>query len=64
MFVLSNKGSNYRHHLYDTDTLEDLLLAVTGDKSEAKRIANIAGSMRFGDVFHNDDIYLKCKEED
>lgn len=64
MFVLSNKNSNYRHHLYDTDTLEDLLLAVTGDKTETKRFVNIAKNMRFGDVFHNDNIYLKCKEED
>ena len=64
MFVLSNKGSNYRHHLYDIDTLEDLLMAVTGDKTETKRLTNIAKNMRFGDVFHNDYIYLKCKEED
>ena len=63
MFVLSNKGSNYRHHLYDINTLEDVVIGLTGDETEANRIANIAGNMRYGDVFHNDNVYLKCREE-
>ena len=64
MFILSTKNSNYRHHLYDIATLEDVVIGLTGDETEAKRIATIAGNMQFGDVFHNDYIYLKCKEED
>ena len=64
MFSLSTAGSIYRHHLYDIATLEDVIIGLTGDESEAQRIANIAGNMKFGDVFSNKDIYLKCKMED
>ena len=63
MFILTTTNSSYRHHLYDIATLEDVVIGLTGDEAEAKRIANIAGNMRFGDVFHNINIHLKCKKE-
>ena len=63
MFILTICGGNCRHHLYDIDTLEDLLYAVMGDESEANRIATIAANMKAKETFHNKYIYLKCMEE-
>ena len=63
MFTLSTSGSIYRHHLYDLDTLEDVLIGLIDDEPEAKRIAGIAGNMKIGDVFSNKDVYLKCRDE-
>jgi hypothetical protein len=63
MFVLTVSNSAYRNHLYDIVTLEDVVIGLTGDEHEARRIANIAGNMKIGDVFYNTDIYLKCKKE-
>lgn len=64
MFVLTMRDCNFRHHLCDISTLRDVVLGLTDDEATAERITNIAGNMLIGDVFHNHDIYLKCKEEE
>ena len=64
MFILTTTYSSFRNHLYDLDTLEDVLIGLTGDESEAQRIAAIAGNIKIGDVFSNKDIYLKRKNEE
>lgn len=64
MFILTTSYSNFRHHVYDINTLEDIMLGLTNDEYEAKRIANIAGNMKIGDRFVNVDIYLKCTLEE
>jgi hypothetical protein len=46
------------------DALEDVLIGLTDDEDEAKRIATIAGNMKIGDTFSGRDIYLKCKTEE
>lgn len=64
MFILTTTYSPYRNHLYDIATLEVVVLGLTDDEVEAKRISAIAGNMKIGDVFHGRDIYLKCKEDE
>lgn len=64
MFTLTSTYSPFVNYLYDIDTLEDVILGLTGDELEAKRVAVIAGNMKIGDVFHGHDIYLKCKEDE
>lgn len=64
MFVLTTSYNNFRNHLYNISTLEDLILGLTNDEVEAKRIAAIAKNMRVGDVFSNNDTYLKCVNEE
>ena len=64
MFILSVADSKYRHFLFDISTLEDVMLGLTDNDVDAKRIANIAGNMLIGDVFSNASIYLKCVKEE
>ena len=64
MFILTTIHSKHRNHLYDIDTLEDVVLGLTGDEDEAERIAAVAGNMRLGDVFSNSELYLKCVNEE
>lgn len=64
MFILTITNSAYRHHTNDIATLKDIVLGLTGNEFTATRIANIAGNMRFGDVFSNPEMYLKCVMEE
>lgn len=64
MFILTMRDCNRRHRMNDISTLEDVVLGLTNDEATAERIANIAGNMQIGDVFHNLDIYLKCVKEE
>lgn len=63
MFVLTTIYSNVRFTTKDSVSLKRRLLGIIRNEAEASRIATIAASMKPGDVFHNDDIYLKCREE-
>ena len=63
MFILTTTYSNARFVPKDTASLKTRLLSVIRNDAEASRIAAIASSMKDGDVFHNCDIYLKCKEK-
>lgn len=64
MFVLTTTYSKFTNHLYDIATLEDVLIGLTDDEDEAKRITTIAENMKIGDTFSGRDIYLKCKTEE
>ena len=64
MFTFNTSHDRFTYHVYDIATLEDILIGLTDDETESKRIASIAGNMRFGDTFSNSDIYLKCKPEE
>jgi hypothetical protein len=64
MFTINTTRDRFTHHVYDIDTLQDILLGLIDDESEANRITAIAGNMRFGDVFSNHEVYLKCKDEE
>ena len=61
MLILTTRNSKTKYFVQDAHTLGLALTSILG-KSEAKRIADIASSMKPGDVFHNHDIYMKCKE--
>ena len=63
MFILTTSYSKFRNHVYDINTLEDIMLGLM-DEDDAKRIAAIAGNMKIGDSFANDNIYLKCMLEE
>ena len=61
MFLLTTTYSKFRYTSKDVVALESRLMDIIGDEVEAKRIATIASSMKFGEVFSSPDIYLKCK---
>jgi hypothetical protein len=63
MFVLSTKYDRFIHHVTDVKDLQDILLGLTDDKNESKRIAIIAGNMTFGDGFATSGIMLTCQED-
>ena len=63
MFKFVIAGSNYVHNLYDIATLEDVALGIFNDENEAKRVATIAGNMKFNDLFLAKKWGLTCLEE-
>lgn len=63
MLILTTRISKTKCHVQDAHTLGLALTSILG-KSEAKRIADISANMKPGDVFHNFDVYLKCKEKE
>lgn len=62
MFILTTTHTNVRFTTKDHTALKSRLLGIIRNDAEASRVAAIAANMRSGDVFHNCDIYLKCKE--
>ena len=62
MFVLTTTYSNVRFVAKDAASLKCRLLGLIRNDAEASRITAISSNMKPGDVFHNCDIYLKCKE--
>ena len=63
MFTFNTVHDHFTYHVYDLATLNDILLGLLDDETDAKRITDIAGCMKFGDTFSNSEIYLKCKLE-
>lgn len=63
MFVLQSKYDHFRHHVNDVKDLQDILLGLTDNEDESKRLAAIAGHMKIGDGFATDGILLTCEEE-
>ena len=63
MFVLQTKYDRFRHHVTDIKDLQDILLGLTDDEDESKRLAIIAGNMKLGDGFATDGIMLTCEED-
>lgn len=61
MFVVTTSYDYVRYVSKDATALEKRLLDITKNEAEAKRIAAIAGNMKFGEVFSSPDIYLKCR---
>lgn len=62
MFIITSKYDGFTHRVSDTDSLKDLMLGLSGDKSEAARIAKIADIMCNGDVFANDRFAIFHRE--
>ena len=50
MFIIASKYDGFNHRVGDTDSLEDLMFGLSGDKDDAARIAKIADMMTNGDV--------------
>lgn len=63
-YVLRTKYDPYTHHVYDIDTLEEIIYGLTDDETMTKRIIDIAERMEAGDGFATDGIVLTCGEED
>ena len=64
MFVLKTKYSTQNHYFNDISTLADVVIGLTNNETEAKRIADIAGHMKFGDGFATDGMLLVCEKEE
>lgn len=63
MFKLKTNDSKYVHNLYDIATLEDVAIGIFNDEQEAKRIATIAGNMKFQELFITNKWTLCCVKE-
>ena len=59
MFILTLARQPKRYRADNPMELEDIVLKVTGDMSEAYRLAIIANHMRCGEIFTNPEVYLK-----
>lgn len=64
MFVISKAdGTGFRHHCNDIDTAADIVLGLTGDEEDYKRVANIMGDMKFTDIFSTKGLIIMCVPE-
>ena len=62
-YVLTTTHDPYAHHVGDTETLKELIEALTGDRDNAEHIAHIAGQMRLGDAFAIPGVLLTIEED-
>lgn len=63
MFVFKSDNDRFINHVNDIATLEDIALGYLNDECEARRVANIAGNMKLGELFVAKTWIMACVEE-
>jgi hypothetical protein len=60
MFIFRSTSDLSTHKTNDIKDLQDIVLGVTNDESEAERFATVAGHMKFSDIFCSNNGVLTC----
>lgn len=63
-FTVYTKYDPFIHHVYDLETLEDILYGLTDSEDEAKRIVSIAEHMKRCDCFATSGVMVARNMED
>lgn len=64
MFRFRTNTNYFENNVYDVNTLENIALGYLDDETEARRVAEIAGRMRIGEIFIATDWGLWCLKEE
>lgn len=62
-FTIYTKYDPFVHHVYDLDSLEDIIYGLTDNEEEAKRIVSIAKRMVPYDCFGTYGVMIACDKE-